>query len=371
MSTIKVDGIRSNSASSDAITLASDGTCTANITNNLSNRNKIINGGMRINQRQGDAVTAFTSNSVPSVDRYHCNMSTDGGANIQRSADYPAGSGTNNSLLLTVTSADSSLASNQYMYLRQIIEGNNMVDAAYGLSAAKTCTLSFWVKCSVTGTFGGSVWNSAFNRSYPYNYTINSANTWEKKVIVIPGDTSGTWLTDNGRGLSVGWSFGIGSNYVGTANQWNGSGLLAPTSHVNMLATNGATWRITAVQFEIGDYATDFEHRSYGQELALCQRYFYGFRPPSTLWRDGYSDTGIYVKGEVLFPVTMRAQPTVTLGGTMSHSNNETNDVASETPSTWITGAASIVRSASTGRTYSFWSSFSSQGYGFTFSAEL
>ena len=317
MSTLKVDGIRSNSASSDAITLASDGTCTANITNNLSNRNKIINGGMRINQRQGDAVTAFTSNSVPSVDRYHCNMSTDGGANIQRSADYPAGSGTNNSLLLTVTSADSSLASNQYMYLRQIIEGNNMVDAAYGLSAAKTCTLSFWVKCSVTGTFGGSVWNSAFNRSYPYNYTINSANTWEKKVIVIPGDTSGTWLTDNGRGLSVGWSFGIGSDYVGTANQWNGSGLLAPTSHVNMLATNGATWRITAVQFEIGDYATDFEHRSYGQELALCQRYYHKLTNSDNkiiLFNDYNNNTNNFW-ASVPLPVTMRAAPTLTATG--------------------------------------------------------
>ncbi len=166
----------------------------------------------------------------------------------------------------------------------------------------------------------------------------------------------------------------IGSDYTsGTADTWVVSSTSSkfPTVPNNWLTAGASTFELTGVQLEVGTVATPFEHRSYGEELARCQRYFYSYIPSSSLWRDGYSDGNIYIKGQVSFPVTMRANPSVTKVGTLSHSNNESGgDAASEAPTTSINEATSIVRSASTGRTYSFWSSLPN-GVGFTFSAEL
>ena len=239
---------------------------------NLGRRNVIINGDMTIAQR---GTSANTTGGYHNIDRWNYQHSTDGGFSGTQSSDVPSGTGFTKSLLWTVTSADSSFSSGQYAYIRQTVEGQNCAHLKLGTSDAKTITLSFYVKSSVTGTFSGAMCNDGFNRSYPYTYTINSANTWEKKSVTIPCDTSGTWRTDFGRGFFISWALGSGSLYgSGTAGQWNASGQIAAAGTTNLMATNGATWYMTGCQVEVGDTATDFEHRSFGEELSLCQRYF-------------------------------------------------------------------------------------------------
>jgi hypothetical protein len=254
-------------------------------TDNVSGRKNIfINGDMVIAQR---GTSATTTGGYHNIDRWNYQHSTDGGFSGTQSSDVPSGTGFTKSLLWTVTSADSSFSSGQFAYIRQVVEGQNCAHLKLGTSDAKTITLSFYVKSSVTGTFSGAMCNDGFNRSYPYTYTINSANTWEKKSVTIPCDTSGTWKIDNDRGFFMTWALGSGSQYLGTAGQWNASGQIAATGTTNLMATNGATWYLTGCQVEVGDSATDFEHRSFGEELSLCKRYYeksfdYGATPGVT-----------------------------------------------------------------------------------------
>jgi hypothetical protein len=240
----------------------------------LSNRNKIINGDMRIDQRNNGASITVTSANFP-VDRWKCREFSDGTATGQRVTDVPNNQFTN-SLKYTVGTADSSLTGTQFGDCQQVIEGNNISDLGWGTSDAQTITISFWVKSSAAGTYYVTPQNVNFNRSYPKSYTINSANTWEYKTLTIPGDTSGTWNTDNGVGIFLSWCVGTGPTYQGTANQWNAAGTIGASDQTNLLATSGATFYLTGVQLEVGSVATPFEHRSYGQELALCQRYYQG-----------------------------------------------------------------------------------------------
>jgi len=316
MSEIKVNSIKGVGASTAAITVNNtDGTCTANITNNLSNRNLIINGSMIIDQRNSGASVAVGNNYV--IDRFKFQKDNDGAGNCQQVSDAPAGF--KKSLKFTVTTQDSSLSAAQYMYVRHIIEGNNFNVADFGTANAKSVTLSFHVKSSLTGTFSGAIWNNAFNRSNVFTYTISSANTWEKKTITFTGDTSGTWETGTARGLNIGWSLGLGSNYLtGTTGSWQGAGFIGSTSSVNVINTNNATWQLTGVQLEVGSVATDFEHRSYGQELALCQRYFYmhaSGAEASASNRAPIATGAMYNSGDwngvVNFPVKMRTSPSL------------------------------------------------------------
>lgn len=235
-------------------------------------RNRIINGDMRIDQRNAGAAVTIDNNFVYTLDRWQPEDATDGVFTCQRSTVAPTGF--TNSLLLTVTTADTSLAASQFAYVRQCIEGFNIVDFGWGTASAQAVTLSFWVRSSITGTFGGSIKNSASNRAYPFTYAITSANTWEYKTIIIPGDTSGTWLADNGLGLQLLISIGAGSTLSGAAGAWAGANYVSATGATPLIGTNGATFYITGVQLEAGTVATPFERRSYGQELALCQRYF-------------------------------------------------------------------------------------------------
>jgi hypothetical protein len=168
-----------------------------------------------------------------------------------------------------------SVISTDYLGINQRIEGLNMTDFGWGAAGAATVTLSFWVRSSLTGTFGGSIMNSGFNRSYPFSYTISAANTWEQKSVTIAGDTSGTWLTTNGVGARVFFSLGCGSTRLGTAGSWTGSSdIFSAIGETSVVGTNGATFYITGVQLEKGSTATSFDYRPYGTELALCQRYF-------------------------------------------------------------------------------------------------
>ena len=279
----------------------------------LGMRNRIINGDMRIDQRNaGASVTINAASNTYTLDRWlAAGQATDGVFTVQQSATAP--SGFSNSTVITVTTADSSIGATQAYYFRQNIEGYNVADLGYGTASAQTVTLSFWVRSSVTGTFGGALNNSAFNRSYPFSFTISAANTFEYKTITITGDTSGTWLTTNGIGFAVTWSLGMGSTYKGTASAWSGSLLLAPTGAVDLISTSGATFYVTGVQLEVGTVATPFERRLYGQELALCQRYYY--RLTSQAAGDYFVNTAFAVGttqafGFSTFPVQMRTKPT-------------------------------------------------------------
>ena len=234
--------------------------------------NRIINGAMVIDQRNaGASVTQVTGNTY-TVDRFYIVGSVTSKFTAQQSSTVP--SGFVNSLKIT-SSAATSLASGDYYFLAQSIEGNNIADLNWGSANAKTITLSFQVYSSLTGTFGGALRNSAQDRSYPFTYTISSANTWTTISITIAGDTSGTWLTTNGTGINVVFALGIGSTYSGTAGAWAGSNLVSATGATSVVGTNGATFYITGVQLEKGSTATSFDYRPYGTELALCQRYYW------------------------------------------------------------------------------------------------
>ena len=236
-------------------------------------KNRIINGAMVIDQRNAGA-SVTPANDAYTLDRWQVNISDSSKFTIQQNAgSVTPPAGFTNYLGVTSSSAFS-LAAGSYFVLDQKIEGFNIADLGWGTANAKTVTLSFWVRSSLTGTFGGVLRNSAENRSYPYTYTISAANTWEQKSVTIAGDTSGTWVTTNGNGIYVGFGLGVGSTYSGTAGAWAGSTYASATGATSIVSTNGATFYITGVQLEVGSSATGFEYRQYTTELALCQRYY-------------------------------------------------------------------------------------------------
>ena len=276
--------------------------------NNVTFRNRIINGAMVIDQRNAGASVTPTSSSY-TLDRWEAGLSVTSKFSVQRSTTAPTGF--INSLLATSTSAYT-VGAGEIFVLTQFIEGYNVADMGFGTANASTFTLSFWVRSSLTGTFGGSLQNSGRTRSYPFTYTISSANTWEQKSITVAGDTTGTWLTDNGRGLNVIFSLGAGSTYSGTANAWATANYYSATGATSVVGTNGATFYITGVQLEAGTTASPFEYRQYGTELSLCQRYYYRLTPTASAQPLGtsYSTSTTVNLGTVNFPVTMRDRPT-------------------------------------------------------------
>jgi hypothetical protein len=237
----------------------------------LSNRNMVINGAMRIDQRNGGSSVSTSGGGAFVPDRWNIVENSDGTGTAQQVSDSPTGF--TNSFKVTTGTADTSLAATQYMRLLHNIEGNNIAHLNWGSANAKDVTLSFRVKSSLTGSFGASISNSARNRSYPFTYTVNSAGTWEYKTVTIPGDTTGTWLTDNGIGMRIYFGLGYGSTYAGTAGAWAATRYESATGGVSVIGTASATWQITGVQLEVGEQATPFEHRSYGDELRRCQRW--------------------------------------------------------------------------------------------------
>ena len=319
-------------------------------------RNRIINGDMRIDQRNAGA--SISTNSGFPVDRWITYFAGGGVFSGQRSTTAPAGFA--NSLLATVTTADSSIAATDNYLLRHNIEGFNVDDLAWGTANAKTVTLSFWVRSSITGTYGGALTNDGENRSYPFTYNINSANTFEYKTITIAGDTTGSWLTNSSRGVAVNFSLGMGSTYTGTANAWAAALYLTATGSTNWISTNGATFYITGVQLEAGSTATPFERRSYGQELALCQRYYQQIGKTSSsndVFAVGYTSTNQFF-GAGFLRASMRAAPTFSYSGTLSDLNYThpavSANVSSISSSFTNTESYAVILNSATGTTNGF-----------------
>jgi hypothetical protein len=271
---------------------------------------------MRIDQRNAGASVTLDGSGVYPIDRFRCDEDTDGTATGQRVTDAP--SGFTNSLKITTTSTDASLTASQYVAINHFIEGFNTSDLAFGTASAKTITISFWVKSSLTGTFAGGIDNNAGNRSYVFNYTISTADTWENKTITILGDTSGTWLTDNSRGIGLRFSLGAGSDFDGTVNSWQSGSKFSSSGAVSIIGTLNATFYITGVQLEAGSTATDFERRPIGAELSMCQRYYYELPSGATnaFVINAGQQTSTNALGTVYHPVDMRIAPTLGVAGT-------------------------------------------------------
>ena len=284
-------------------------------------KNRIINGACVIDQRNAGASVTNVAGILYSVDRFW----TYGAQASKYTAQQNAGSVTppaGFSKYLGVTSSSAySVGSTEFFQLYQSIEGFNVADFGWGTSSAQSVTLSFWVRSSLTGTFGGSLLNADSNRSYAYSYTISAANTWEQKTVTIPGDITGTWGAGNGVGIYLGFSLGSGSSASGTANTWSASALRAPTGATSVVGTSGATFYITGVQLEKGSTATSFDYRPYGTELALCQRYYeksydQGTAPATNTTTGTFNFSGASEgNGNVIVPIqysTKRTAPTLT-----------------------------------------------------------
>ena len=299
-----------------------DNTSQATAATGFGFKNRIINGAMQIDQRNAGASVTITNTAARTytLDRWSVYGSSASKFSVQQNAGSvtPPTGFTN---YLGVTSLSSySVTSGDIFNLSQAIEGFNIADLGWGSANAQPVTISFWVRSSLTGTFGGSLFNSAQNRSYAFNYTISSANTWEQKSVTIVGDTTGTWLTNNGSGIGVSFSLGMGSSYSGTAGSWSGSLVLSPTGATSVVGTNGATFYITGVQLEKGSTATSFDYRPYGTELALCQRYYEtsinaGVSGTLSLSVPSNTVPALCAYGQTYYSVLKRAPATVTVFG--------------------------------------------------------
>ena len=265
---------------------------------------------MRIDQRNaGASVTANDQTFV--VDRFKFRARLTSKMTAEQVTDVPTGQGFQYSTKITSSSAYT-IVSNDYFNFQQILEGQNISHLMFGTSDAKTVTLSFWVKSSLTGNFAVALNNyQASTRAYPAEYTINTADTWEKKTITIQGDTSGTWDTDNTAALGIIFSLGYGSDHEGTKNSWNSTDTNSFSGSVNLLETNGATLYITGVQLEVGDTATEFEHRPYDMELQRCFRYYW--QGDGTNYATQYSN-GAFIICDL--PTHMRVRPTTSYNST-------------------------------------------------------
>jgi len=287
-------------------------------------KNRIINGAMIIDQKnEGAEITPANTDYI--VDRWFASLT----AASKYKAGQNAGAVTPPTGFIDYLGATSlssyTVGASDSFSLRQSIEGLNMADLAWGTASAATITLSFWVRstglATYPATFGASLKNSGSTRSYPFTYTINTAATWEQKTVTIAGDTTGTWLTTNGVGVTLCFSLGSGSTYSGTADTWASANYISVAGAASVVGTSGATFYITGVQFEKGSTATSFDVRPYGTELMLCQRYYYKVSASNgILAESGYATSATGFRGVTKFPVTMRTAPTA-LGQTGTATN--------------------------------------------------
>ena len=308
----------------------------------ISFKNRIINGAMTIDQRNaGASFTPSTTNGGYSLDRWSGQVTQNSKLTIQQDAGAVTPPvGFTDYLGVTSSSAYSVLTGDTF-YVQQIVEGFNCADLNWGTANAKTITISFWVRSSLTGTFGGALENGGQNRVYVFSYTISTANTWEQKSITITGDQSGTWATNNTYGIGVRFGLGSGSTFTGSAGSWSAGNLVQPTSSVSVVGTNGATWYLTGVQLEVGTQATTFTTAggSYGAELALCQRYYQKIAPTTQFTDIAYGNcsTTTQATGGIYFRTSMRIAPSAleTTGTAANYAvtHSGTNTTCSVVPS--------------------------------------
>ena len=332
MSTLKVDGIRSNSASSDAITLASDGTCTANITNR-SNRNLVINGAMQVAQRG----TSSTTSGYGSVDRFAVYYTGTDEAPTHAQGDVASGTspyirGFKKTLKITNGNQTSGAGSGDYIFARTILEAQDIASSGWRyMYSNQYITLSFWVKSSVAQNFHGYLRSlDGTAQLYPFETGSLSADTWTKITKTIIGNSNITLDNNSEGGLEIVVAPFWGTDYTGSVslNAWAAfsNSTRTPDNTTTWYTTNDATFEITGVQLEVGSVATDFEHRSYAQELALCQRYFYRWNPGGTsseayfLYAGGYTSHSTSAFFEHTYAPPMRATPTATTPSVNSQS---------------------------------------------------
>ncbi len=280
-------------------------------------RNRIINGAMRIDQRNNGAANTPVNNGY-TLDRWKFGLTQASKFTAQQDSSANTVAGFTSSMKITSSSAYS-VTSTDTFFFDQCIEGNNVSDLRWGTASARPVTLSFWVRSSLTGQFGGALRNSAADRAYPFSYTIVAANTWEQKFITVAGDTSGTWLTTNGTGIEIVWNLGSVSSYLATAGAWTAGNIIGATGDTSVVGTNGATWYITGVQLEEGSTATPFEYRQYTTELALCQRYFWrqtgGYGIPAL--GAGFANQSTTARICIQNPVEMRAAMSYSYSGNL------------------------------------------------------
>jgi hypothetical protein len=278
-------------------------------------KNRLINGAMTFAQRS----TGPISNTVASatlkyntLDRWGYWAGANGYFYLEQSTTAPPGY--NNSALITSGSA-TTVSSGVYATFSQRIEGYNILDLLWGTSTAQSVAVSFWINCSLTGTFSGYVFNSNYSYCYPFTFTIPTANTWVQITKLIPGPTSGTWNTTTGIGLEFGITLAAGSNFQDTANAWTTkSYAIGSAGSTNLLSTNGATMYITGVQLEAGASATTFDYRDYTRELQMCQRYYYRIQAFSGTSGVNILTANLYTYqsgySPIILPVAMRTNPT-------------------------------------------------------------
>jgi hypothetical protein len=285
-------------------------------------RNRIINGNMVIDQRNAGANVTQTTSVLYTLDRWSCYGSVASKFTVQQNAGSVTPPAGYTKYLGATSSSAYTVGASEFFFIQQVIEGYNVADLGWGAAGAQSVTLSFWVRSSLTGTFGGTLSNDATNRVYPFTYTISSANTWTAISVTVAGDTSGTWQTGTSGGLVVNFNMGAGATVSGTAGAWSGSTLRAPTGAVSVVGTSGATFYITGVQLEVGTKATPYEMQIYSDQLAQCQRYYWktfniGTVPASNQGTAGAifgssSVVNISFSLSTCFPVPMRTTPTMT-----------------------------------------------------------
>jgi hypothetical protein len=283
-------------------------------------KNRIINGRMQISQR-GTSFTGISTDGPYTVDRFQYAMNGGGAVSSSQSSTSPAGF--SNSLLTTVTTADGTVASSSYYQVRQNIEGFNIADLNWGTANSKTVTVSFWVNCSVLGTYTFTLRNAGGAVSYVTTYSIPVANTWTYITITVPGPTIGTWGSTNDTGIFATWDLGTGSTSVtSSTNTWIAGNFTGATGATKLINTNGATFYLTGVQLELGSTATSFDYRPYGTELALCQRYYYklAIGQGNSRALSGYISSTTQSINLLNMPVSMRTSPTaLETSGTAAH----------------------------------------------------
>ena len=335
MSTLKVAAIKGVSASSDAITLANDGTCTANMTNNISNRNLIINGAMQVAQRG----TSSTSAGIQTVDRFQVNHNGADEAPTQAQVDVTSGTtpytlGFRKAFKITNGNQTSGAETGDFINYQYIFEAQDIANSGWNyVSSSSNVTLSFWIKSSVAQNFYGHLQTvDGTAQNYPFETGSLSADTWTKITKTITGNSNLTFNNDNGEGLKLFITAFYGTDYTGSVslNTWAAyaSGTKTPDQTSTWYTTNDSTLEITGVQLEVGSVATDFEHRSYAQELALCQRYMY--RCQDKLIGNAINASDFY-NPRLDHPVPMRASPSLSNGSFTAHSGNDGSPIISNT----------------------------------------